>query len=418
MNDNQSLIDKHRPKSLDEIEGHGSKIKKLKKATKKNKPVLLHGPAGTGKTSAAEALANDNDWNVVEINASSARTKDDIVSLANQIRTKAMGGKTLFILDEVDSMDGRSLKPLLKVLDDAPNPIVATANEEWKVPGGIKSRCKSLKFTLKKNTKKNVIQRVAEAEGIDISNRQIGQLATREGLRDALNDLQQFADSNADTDWDERETEDSPFAVTERVLRGKDYIGGNGMTPPDTVAFLDENVPGEFAGVEALRAFQALAAADRWNELVNRTQDYSWWKYSGRISEEVANLRTTEPYDGWMNINYPNARRQSSPYPSQASSQVALYDELKETDKPGYKAAFNYREFSHEVLPLLQEMDDEEKYQFILSESLSEEATAALDVTKTQYESWLVEEGEGGERDDAIEDVVEDSDEGRSVFDI
>ena len=46
------------------------------------KAVLLHGPAGVGKTSTAHALATDMEWEVIELNASDQRTADAIERIA------------------------------------------------------------------------------------------------------------------------------------------------------------------------------------------------------------------------------------------------------------------------------------------------------------------------------------------------
>lgn len=416
---NESFIQKYRPTSLEDIAGQN--VDKVRKKAEKNEPVILYGPAGTGKTSTAEALANDKEWNIVEINASSARTQADIISIAQQIRTSSIdGSKVLFLLDELDSIDGRSVGPLVEVLENPSNPIIGTANELWKVPDSIENKCTTYKFKLKKDDIKPYLTKVARREGIDISSRQLGQLATRNGLRDALNDLQQFSETDADTDWDVRETEDSPFAVTERILRGKDYIGGRNMTPPDMVDFLDENLPGEFEGVELLRAYQSLAKADEFHEIVNTEQNYSWWKYSGSLAEDVANLRLSEPYDGWMNINYPSSRRVSPPRPNFDSAEGKLYKELKKTDMPTFGGAFNYREFTEEMLPILKELDSEEKYQLVLSESLSDDAMSALGVSKSLYESWLMEEGgRETEQQTEVSDFGSSDDGGeRSIFDL
>ena len=78
-------VEKYRPKSLDEIVGQEEIVERLKAYREsKNLPHLLFaGPAGTGKTTSAMALARDlfgEDWrqNYSELNASDERGIDTV----------------------------------------------------------------------------------------------------------------------------------------------------------------------------------------------------------------------------------------------------------------------------------------------------------------------------------------------------
>jgi len=389
--DNQALVDKYAPENFEDIAGHPSAIKEIKRWAENwsqgDRPLLLHGPAGTGKTSTAEVTANEMDWGYVETNASSNRRTEDIEHLAQEIRSKGES-LTLYVLDEVDSIDGRSVQVLYKILEDAPNPVICTANELWKVPDGLENRCKKHKFNLRNDSIKSYLRDIVDKEGIDISNRQVGQLATRNGIRDALNDLQEFVESDGKTDWDQRETDDSPFAVTRRVLLNKDYLGD--MTPDDMVAFLNENVKNEFDGVEAMRSYQALSEADRWLGHVNREQDYSWWRYAGSISEEVSNLRLTEPYNDWVNVDYPTSRRNYTPKATSDNKEAQFYQELQK--EQGYSGSFSFKEFRQVIIPLLKSLDEKEKKELALSHSLSEESMEVIGLDSDDYENWEMEE--------------------------
>lgn len=400
---NESFVDKYRPRSLSDIKGHPSAIKEITRWAENwshgDKPIMLHGPAGTGKTSTAEALANDMGWAIDEINASSETQKDDIRYIVQSIRSGSLDSEyTLFLLDEVDSINGRSLGPLKKILDDPPNPIILTANEKWKVPDGIANKCDKIKYNLQKRSIKPVLKSIAKEEDIDISNREIGMLATRNGLRDAINDLQEFAESDADLDWDQRQTDIGNFDAVDNLLRGKKYSGE--MTPPDMVDWLDENIHATMDGVEAVRAFQCLSEADKFVQLANETQDYSWWRYAGAIAEEVANVRITEPRD-WINKSYPKSRRNKPSKSTYQNPQATLYRELKDTGM--YVGSFSYQEFKRDILPMLKELPKEERMELILDHSLSSDAMRALDIISSEYDSWLSEE-EKVDDDECIDD--------------
>lgn len=416
----ESFVDKYRPESLDDVKGHPTAIKKIKKWAKNwsegDEPIMLHGPAGTGKTSTAEALANDMGWSTVDINASSQTRKDDIRYIVQSIRSASLDSdRTLFLLDEVDSINGKSLQPLKKVLEEPPNPIIVTANENWKVPNSISNACNEIKYNLQKRSIKPVLKYIAEKEEIDITNRQIGMLATRNGLRDAINDLQEFAESEAELDWDQRETDIGNFDAVDNLLRGKKYSGE--MTPPDVVEWLDENIHTTMEGVEALRAYQCLSEADKFVQRANKTQNYSWWRYAGSIAEEVANVRIKEPYD-WINKSYPKARRNKPKKSSYENNEARLYRELK--NSKGYGGSFSYQEFRTTIKGYLLQLSAEERKQFILENSLSEDAMKELDITPSQYDKWLGEESENETEQESISEFASSNgseDEKKSVFD-
>jgi replication factor C large subunit len=404
---NESLVDKYKPQNFDNISGHPSAIKSIRKWgedwSQGDRPLLLHGPAGTGKTSTAEVTANEMDWEYIEVNASSNRRTEDIERLAQQMRSKGER-LTLYTLDEVDSIDGRSLQVLYSVLEDSPNPVICTANELWKVPDGLENRCKKHKFNLRNDSIKSHLRDIVEQEDISISSRQLGQLATRNGIRDALNDLQEYVESDGQTDWDERDTDDSPFAVTRRLLLNKDYLGD--MTPDDMVAFLNENTKNEFDGVEAMRAYQALGEADKWLGHVNRNQDYSWWRYAGSISEEVSNLRLTEPYNDWVNVNYPSERRNYTPKATSDNKEAQFYRELK--NEQGYSGSFDFGEFREVILPLLKSLNSEQKKRLALSHSLSENSMEVIDLDPSDFEDWEMQESVDDSSNSNLSDFIDD----------
>jgi replication factor C large subunit len=358
-----------------------------------------------------EALANDMEWDMEEKNASSQTLKDDIQRLIQSIRSQGVE-KTLFLIDECDSMNSNSLKEFKKIIDNPPNPIIFTANEEWKVPDAISNSSKSHEFKLQKRSIKPVVRDIAEEEGIDISKKDIGKLATRNGLRDAINDLQRYA-KTGNIGWDQREQDIGNFEAVDNILRGKKYSGE--MTPPDLVEWLDENIHETMSGVEAMRAFECIAEADKFVELANSTQNYSWWKYAGSIAEEVANVRLTEPYD-WINKSYPQARRNYIPKPSYDDPIASMYREIKDTDS--YSGSFGFHEFRRTILPFLKNKPEEERKKLVLNYSLSPKAMKALDLSESDYDDWIMEEKEEGEEGEEsnTDNQTEESDE-RSIFD-
>ncbi len=412
---NKSLTEKYRPKTLSDVSGHPTAVGEIEKWAKNwtdgDKALLLHGPAGTGKTSTVEALANDMGWAIEEVNASSVRRKDDIKYLTQSIRSVS-DEPILFLIDECDSMDGRSLTPLKNILKNSPNPIIFTANEKWKVPKSIQNKTNDHKFNLQNRSIKPVIRKIAKEEGIDISKQDIGKLATRQGLRDAINDLQDYAESSGSMEWDEREQDIGNFKAVDNILRGKKYSGE--MTPPDLVDWLDENIFETMDGIEAMRAYQCLTEADKFVQRANDTQNYSWWKYAGSIAEEVANVRLSEPYD-WINKSYPQSRRNKPPKSTYENKEATLYRELKNSE--GYTGSFSFQEFRRDILPILIDETKDTRMNLVLSYSLSSDAMKALNIARTDYENWLTEEKNIEENQSEINQFEDSNTEEKGIFD-
>jgi AAA ATPase containing von Willebrand factor type A (vWA) domain len=91
--------EKYRPMHLADILGNNAAVKQMNdwaaRWTPDSRPLLLTGKPGIGKTSAALALARDYNWEVLELNASDARTKTIIERLqAIPVRPQACSDRT------------------------------------------------------------------------------------------------------------------------------------------------------------------------------------------------------------------------------------------------------------------------------------------------------------------------------------
>ena len=91
--------DKYRPKTFKDIKGNGKGIKIIQewinewKNGNPQKPLLLTGPAGIGKTSTALVAANEFE-EYIELNASDKRSYDILMStIGESSNTRSLFGK-------------------------------------------------------------------------------------------------------------------------------------------------------------------------------------------------------------------------------------------------------------------------------------------------------------------------------------
>ena len=113
--------ERYRPDSERQLEGNERQRKIIRnwlqnwaEGVPKKPGILLIGPPGVGKTSVARAIANDMNWQVIELNASDARNAGAIRKAATHASThsslfnfnKSSPNRTLILLDEVDHLSG------------------------------------------------------------------------------------------------------------------------------------------------------------------------------------------------------------------------------------------------------------------------------------------------------------------------
>lgn len=175
------LLEKYRPRKLDDIIGQDDIIERLKVYVKcKGFPNLMFvGPPGTGKTSSAICLAlelHGNLLNFKEMNASDQRgieaVRKDIKEYAE---TKPIGQedfKVLF-LDECDALTYEAQSALRRTMEKHTSTckFILSCNYSSKVIEPIQSRCTVFRFKgISVDSMKKRLVYIADNEGITLNN--------------------------------------------------------------------------------------------------------------------------------------------------------------------------------------------------------------------------------------------------------
>jgi len=298
--------EKYRPHKLKEVLGNGKAIGELhtwaqswETDAPEYKAVILYGPAGVGKTSAALALVDEFDWDYIEMNASDDRTAtaiDKIAGSASKTRTFS-GKRRLIILDEADNLYGRvdrgGTAAMLKLVKNTDQPVILIANEYYDISKTLRDACLGIRFrSIVKRTVASVLREICKNESANCTPELIEQISEMAGgdLRGAVNDLQAAIEGadvpSAVAFTAKRDSKSNVFEGMAKILRGSSMLEAVKATysldesPEDLIHWIDENLPQVYAKGDLSSGFDSLSRADVYLGRVRRRQNYGMWRYA------------------------------------------------------------------------------------------------------------------------------------------
>lgn len=222
---------KYRPVTFASVVGQKTLTSTLKNSISSGRlaqAYLFCGPRGVGKTSCARifartinctnttadgeacgecdscvSIAKGNSFNLIELDAASNNSVDDIRNLIEQVNVPPQQGRyKVFIIDEVHMLSSQAFNAFLKTLEEPPKYaiFILATTEKHKVIPTILSRCQIYDF--KRITVNDMVEHlmyVAKDRGVEADARALGVIARKAdgAMRDALSIFDQVAASSA-----------------------------------------------------------------------------------------------------------------------------------------------------------------------------------------------------------------------------
>jgi DNA polymerase-3 subunit gamma/tau len=219
-----ALYRKWRPKSFPEVVGQEAVVQTLTNQVKSERvghAYLFCGTRGTGKTTIAKifaravncehpvegspcnecpsckAILEGSSMNVVEIDAASNNSVDNIREIRDEVKYSPTEGRyRVYIIDEVHMLSTGAYNALLKTLEEPPSYVIfiLATTEVHKIPVTVLSRCQ--RYDFKRIGAAQILgqlQKLTQAEGIEAEEKALKYVARAAdgAMRDALSILEE-----------------------------------------------------------------------------------------------------------------------------------------------------------------------------------------------------------------------------------
>ena len=318
--------EKYRPQKISDMLGNEdartSIVEWFAKWKPGTKPLLLVGPPGIGKTTIANLIAKQFDYDMIGLNASDVRSKSRISEILSPVLGNvSIFGKPMIFVDEVDGIHGRSdyggTEALIAILKEPTVPIVLAANSD------ISTKMKSIKKTVKTILFRPIpprllyvyIENILQKEGGSIGPGTLIKLISesRGDIRSMINTLQaQITGFNPPTEksFENINIEDgfNAFFKAKSAQEAQSVLYSLRIDPREKInAFYSSIVTSNISKDDMAKMLEVLSEADLLYGKIMKTQQWRLLRYLDailiKLYKKDLNIRYSQYNLSWPLLN-------------------------------------------------------------------------------------------------------------------
>jgi replication factor C large subunit len=289
--------EKYKPSKISEIKTNNKEAISIKEFIKtyKRGSIIIYGPTGNGKTSSIYTIANELNYEVIEVNASDFRNKEKIQSIVgNSSKQKSLFNKgKIILIDEIEGLSGTrdrgAIPTLSKIIDESNHTIILTTIDPYS------SKFQPLRKKSKLIVFKPVIyedillhlKEICKKENLIFNEKTLKSIALKSAgdLRAAINDLQTLKKGNKITDISSENERDRKNNIEESLklifksrtcLNVLDSLNKTDIKFDEAFLWIDENLPREYSYRDIKEAYNMVSRADVFKGRIIRQQ---YWRF-------------------------------------------------------------------------------------------------------------------------------------------
>ncbi|MFH1721679.1 MAG: hypothetical protein ABH950_03630 [Candidatus Altiarchaeota archaeon] len=295
------LGQKYKPESLSDLIA-GPKIGQFLLSYRWEKPLLIYGGLGVGKTTVSEVLATEKNWQLVRVENDSLN--EAILSCQS---SNVFGQKKLLLLDDIESMkDVRSIKSLLT---QTRNPTIITAREisSPKIRGII-GLCEKLQLRKPLAIQINrLLAEICEKEVVVVESGVLEDISKNcnGNLSSALNDLETLIVGRKTVTARDaevlgsRDRQSDVYKALSTIFAGKELkeviecSWDLDERPEDLIQWIAENLPLVYPSEDLASSYDALSKSDVYLGRIRRRQYWGLLRYANALMTGGVNTSKT-----------------------------------------------------------------------------------------------------------------------------